>query len=79
MDAAELARLVQLAQQWKKSISTFRRIDLRSCSLQELDGRRFSLTSPDGSVVSMRGSVPGDTALWVSAVRAELAELEAGA
>eukprot|EP01044_Picomonas_judraskeda_P004804 COSAG03_NODE_431_length_7966_cov_4.105123_4_plen_731_part_00 len=79
MDAAELARFVQLAQQWRKSISTFRRIDLRSCSLQEVDGRRFALTGPDGSVVSMRGSVPGDTALWVSAVQAELAELEAGA
>ena len=79
MDAAELARFVQLTQQWRNSIATFRRIDLRSCSLQEVDGRRFSLTSPDGSVVSMRGSVPGDTALWVSAVRAELAELEAGA
>ncbi len=79
MEAAELARLAQLAQQWRKSIATFRRIDLRSCSLQELDGRRFSLTTPDGGVFSMRGSVPGDTALWVSAVRAELAELEVGA
>lgn len=60
MDAAELARFVSLAAQWKKSIATFQSIDLRTCSLGEVDGRKFSLIEVDGTTHSFRGSVPGD-------------------
>ena len=52
MDAAELARFGQLSQQWAKSISTFRRIDLRDCVLSEVDGRRFSLEGAQGTVAA---------------------------